>query len=369
MSAAMNAPMAGCLNPDCVRSAVHTARRRLVRPSWRAIVLSVAVSVVAHLSALAALVPIDDVQIAGGAPATLAALGNSFADFTQGSTPSQPSTAAPSPVDPSETSATVIDSTPPAKPTPAAPGPQPEALVMASPEAPLLTAPDAANPVVPQSIDRQIPRDVARAPSLSAAAPSAQPVTGPAATEPATPRTPVAQSAPATPPQPVAPEPDVRVQQADAATRRPQRRPDPQRQPRQQAAQREAAPARAPQAAGNADRDARRGSAEGAASASATASGTSGAAAQAGNAAVSNYPGEVMNRIRRTRQQRVSGRGVAVVSFTIADSGGLAAASVQRTSGSAAIDAAALDHIRRAAPFPGPPAGAGRSFSFEFVVR
>ena len=157
---------------------------------------------------------------------------------------------------------------------------------------------------------------------------------------------------------------------------RPQRRPEPQTQaqaqPRQEPVQRErprTPQASAPQVAGNAEQDARRGSADGAAGADATASGTSGAASQAGNAAVSNYPGQVMERIRRTRQQRVSGRGVAVVSFSIGNNGGLAAASIQRSSGSPAIDAAALAHIQRAAPFPAPPAGAGRSFSFEFVVR
>ncbi|HSF64458.1 MAG TPA: TonB family protein [Paracoccaceae bacterium] len=41
---------------------------------------------------------------------------------------------------------------------------------------------------------------------------------------------------------------------------------------------------------------------------------------------------------------------------------------ILRSSGSATLDAAALDHIRRAAPFPPPPDGGAR-FSFEFVAR
>lgn len=395
MTAAMNAQMAGCLSPDCVRSAATSARRRLVRPSWRAIVLSVAISGVAHLSALAALVPNDDVQIAGGAPATLAALGNSFADFTQGTTPAQPATAEPSPADPPVTPETAVNPAPQAQPAPAAPSPQPEAMAMAVPDAPGMTAPEAADPVVPLTVDPEAPPPEALAalPGTAApATPTAQPVTEPARSEPTrteaapaetsrsepapiepvTPQVPMAQAAPSTPPEPIAPAPEVTVQQADAATPRPQRRPEPRQEPRQQPTQQpraQASAASAPQAAGNAEHDARRGSAEGSASASAAASGDSGAAAQAGNAAVSNYPGEVMNRIRRTRQQRVSGRGVAIVSFTIANNGGLAAASVQRSSGSAAIDRAALEHIRRSAPFPAPPAGAGRSYSFEFVVR
>jgi len=373
-NAATMFPADACLNPDCVRSAARTATRRLVRPSWKAIVLSVAVSIVAHLSALAALVPNDNVQIAGGAPAALAALGNSFADFTQGSTPSESATADPSPVDPPLTPETTLETTPPVQPTPSASSPQPQALAMATPVALTVSAPEAADPVVPLTTDPEAPPPEALAPALSTTAPTAQPVTEPAQVAPVSPRTPMAQAAPATPPTPVAPAPEVTVQQAEATTPRPQRRPEPRTEPRQQprqepAAQQRAQTASAPQAAGNAEQDARRGSDEGAASASATASGASGAAAQAGNAAVSNYPGQVMERIRRTRQQRVSGRGVAVVSFSVADGGGLAAASIQRTSGSPAIDAAALDHIRRAAPFPAPPAGAGRGFAFEFVVR
>lgn len=382
MNAAMLPPVETCLNPDCVRSAARTARRRLVRPSWRAIGLSVAISIVAHLAALAALVPGESVQIAGGAPATLAALGNSFADFTQGSTPAQPASAEPSAVTPPVTPEAVSERTPPVQPAPAAPTPPRQALAMATPLAPVLTAPESADPVVPLAIDPEMPPPEALAPSLSTATPAAPApprVTEPTRTEPATavpatPRTPVAQAMPSTAPEPVAPAPEVTVQQADNATPRPQRRPETQTQTqaRQEPAQRQRSrtdQASAPQAAGNAEQDTRRGSAEGAASAGATASGTSGAASQAGNAAVSNYPGQVMERIRRTRQQRVSGRGVAVVSFSVGNNGGLAAASIQRSSGSPAIDAAALAHIQRAAPFPAPPAGAGRSFSFEFVVR
>ncbi|HHX90486.1 MAG TPA: TonB family protein, partial [Paracoccus sp.] len=129
------------------------------------------------------------------------------------------------------------------------------------------------------------------------------------------------------------------------------------------------APASPPQAAGNAGQEARRGMAEGVAGASAAASGSGAASVQAGNAAVSNYPGQVMERIRRTRQPRLSGRGVAVVAFSVGSNGGLAGASIQRSSGNPAIDAAALAHVQRAAPFPAPPPGAGRSFAFDFVVR
>ncbi|WP_333829173.1 energy transducer TonB family protein [Pararhodobacter sp.] len=384
MSGATGFPVNACFSPDCVRSATRTASKRLVRPSWRAIALSAAISLVAHLSALAALAPSQSVEIAGGAPATIAALGNSFADFTQGATPVQPAAAPTSTVDPAVTPETVTQSAPPVQPTSTAQSPQPETLAMAVPEAseravpdaPPLTAPEAADPVVALAIDPEAPRPEIIAPTLSAVAPTDRPLTEPSRVTPVQPQAPVVQAAPSPPPAAVTPEPEVTVQQADANTPRAPRRPEPrqeraqpQAQPQPQTQRAQAAPS-APQAAGNSDQDARRGSADGTASASAAAaSGAGGAAAQAGNAAVSNYPGQVMERIRRTRQQRVSGRGVAVVSFSVNDSGALAAASVQRSSGSAVIDAAALDHIRRAGPFPAPPAGAGRSFSFEFVVR
>jgi periplasmic protein TonB len=38
-------------------------------------------------------------------------------------------------------------------------------------------------------------------------------------------------------------------------------------------------------------------------------------------------------------------------------------------SGNAALDAVAMDHIRRTAPFPAPPDGVAANFSFEFVGK
>jgi periplasmic protein TonB len=43
---------------------------------------------------------------------------------------------------------------------------------------------------------------------------------------------------------------------------------------------------------------------------------------------------------------------------------------VLQTSGNAALDRIAMDHIRRSAPFPAPPPTAtGRGYSFEFVGK
>ena len=124
-------------------------------------------------------------------------------------------------------------------------------------------------------------------------------------------------------------------------------------------------------ARGNAEQNARAGQADGRDEGRAPVAGArqSNRAAQAGNAAVSNYPGKVYARIRRTRQRPAEGRGTARIRFSITASGGLGAIRVASSSGSAAIDQVALDHIRRSAPFPRPPAGAQRSFVIPVRVQ
>lgn len=121
---------------------------------------------------------------------------------------------------------------------------------------------------------------------------------------------------------------------------------------------------------GNAEQNNRAGAATGNASAEATTSGTAGSSdATSGNAAASNYPGKVMQRLSRARRPRVGSRGTAAVAFTISDGGGLSAVSVASSSGSAALDRAAVQMIRGAAPFPAPPPGAQRSFSIRIEGR
>ena len=56
-------------------------------------------------------------------------------------------------------------------------------------------------------------------------------------------------------------------------------------------------------------------------------------------------------------------KGQTVVAFTIDDTGALKSLAIAISSGTPAVDAAALDYIRHAAPFPAPPPGAQRSFS------
>ncbi|AUX77255.1 energy transducer TonB [Sinorhizobium fredii] len=95
-------------------------------------------------------------------------------------------------------------------------------------------------------------------------------------------------------------------------------------------------------------------------------------AREAGNAAVDNYKGKVQRKLNRAMRypaeaKRQGLRGVAQVRFTVTSSGGLAGVSLARSTGSPILDQAALDTVRRAAPFPAIPAAARRD-SWQFTV-
>lgn len=79
---------------------------------------------------------------------------------------------------------------------------------------------------------------------------------------------------------------------------------------------------------------------------------------KSGSAAATNYPGVVMRYISRQRRPDIDVRGTATIAFVIASNGQLAHTKVARSSGSAALDKAALRIVERAAPFPPPPEGA-----------
>ncbi|SEL04021.1 outer membrane transport energization protein TonB [Roseovarius azorensis] len=121
----------------------------------------------------------------------------------------------------------------------------------------------------------------------------------------------------------------------------------------------------------NATRDASRGSIAGRETATATRAGhdTRNRSTEQGNAAVSNYPGQVMRHLARVPRPRAETRGAALVQFTIADGGRLASVGLARSSGSSRLDNAALTVVQRAAPFPDPPRGAQRSFSVRIEGR
>jgi protein TonB len=87
---------------------------------------------------------------------------------------------------------------------------------------------------------------------------------------------------------------------------------------------------------------------------------------QIGNASVSNYPGKVASKLRRSLRypaeaKRQKLRGTVQVSFVVSASGGVGSVRVVSSSGSSVLDKAAVETVRRAAPFPAIPEGAGRS--------
>jgi protein TonB len=121
-------------------------------------------------------------------------------------------------------------------------------------------------------------------------------------------------------------------------------------------------------------RNARRGASDGGASAAegASARAERRAASADGNAAVSNYPGQIVSKLRRSlrypaeaRRNRVTGE--VHVSFVVSANGSTDRIRVVRSSGSPALDQAALETVRRAAPFPAIPREAGRE-SWAFTV-
>lgn len=162
------------------------------------------------------------------------------------------------------------------------------------------------------------------------------------------------------------PLPTPRPEYTPAPRPQPQRTERPRReQPRQQA--------RRPSSgsAGQNQADARRGSAQGSAQGTATnQSAGNQRRSEAGNAAVSNYPGQVARRLSSAvRPQRSRERGQVVISFTVGRSGSVSGIRIARGSGSQALDQAAIDTVNRAAPFPPIPDAAGRaSWTFSLPV-
>ncbi|RKF16827.1 TonB family protein [Roseovarius spongiae] len=325
-----------------------TAARRLAKLG------ALTVAVVIHGALAWAVIPRIEVEVEGGAGAQEVRLGTSFADMAAG---------ALEPVQPAE----VTEPTPPPEvaraqdaPRSRTPAPAPE-TIHARPVAPERAAPvtaERAAPVAPDAADA--------VPSVAALAPTPPETIAPQPTKPNPPK----PAAKPTPPETLSAEPDAPP--APARSLRPERRspafekkhakaPPPKKTPKKKTAPKSAR--------GNAERDATAGSAQGSDRAKAKSSGNAGRAKASGNAAASNYPGLVMRRIARVPRPRADGRGAAVVAFRINAGGGLAGVSIARSSGSAQLDRAALRMIRRAAPFPPPPAGAQRSFTINIEGR
>jgi protein TonB len=136
---------------------------------------------------------------------------------------------------------------------------------------------------------------------------------------------------------------------------------------------RTAARTSAPGSGGSEESDAKRGVAEGRSEGRAASSNdNSRAASAAGNAAVSNYPGKIVAKLRRALRYPSEARGrrlngVAQVRFVVGSSGDVGSVGLAASSGSPILDEAAIATVHRAAPFPPIPEGAGRS-SWTFTV-
>jgi TonB family protein len=77
-----------------------------------------------------------------------------------------------------------------------------------------------------------------------------------------------------------------------------------------------------------------------------------------------NFRAKVLQKVQDAMidPERPRPKAVALVSFAIDANGALVSAELARPSGHADLDAEALDMVRRAAPFPAPPANADRRF-------
>jgi protein TonB len=92
----------------------------------------------------------------------------------------------------------------------------------------------------------------------------------------------------------------------------------------------------------------------------------------ASRGSVLSYAARVRSKVARNKPSGRGHRGTARVSFGVSRAGGLSYARLARSSGSAALDQAALSAVQRAAPFGAPPAGASPAqlrFSIPFYFR
>lgn len=329
--------------------------------------VAIAASLGVHFAAAMVAAPsAPPVLVEGGATAEIAMLGSSFENLLRGSDQLTP--AEPAPVKPVETQ--------PVKSRPEETQPIETARAAMPAKVGSVSAPVEIAPAAPAVLTGTVPVATKPAQKTETAEAVETPASAiPTVAEPAKPvetaaltpshATEIVRAEPDTPPIPL-----------------PLARPAQPQDERNLAAAREAQKARevrrkqertqvANVARGNADRNARAGSSQGRTDAKAKSGGnqSGGKATRAGNAQASNYPGKVYSRIRRTRQKRAGGTGVARVRFSIAANGALANVRVAASSGSSSVDNVAVDHIRRSAPFPPPPAGAQRQYVIPVEVR
>jgi protein TonB len=368
-------------------------------PRW---LVAIAASVALHGAAAALILAgrgDDEVMVAGGAPVSVAILGNAFEDgLAAGSRESEvaalaeiaETAEAAQPVEPAAAEPEILAEVSAVEPSQAqsplaAPATTQEPAPAEAVTAPSSTATEIA-PDVPPSI-AAVPVEAIEAEEAEAQPDRPAAIAAEPPDETREPDAPVvAETVEAEPAEAVEDVPEDPLHPANVlasleAVPTPSARPDYQPPARQAEAPRQERTREQPQrqarreaagSGGNAQADTRRGSPDGQAQGSSAASGSGQQASAAGNAAVSNYPGQVVSRLRRAlrypgeaRRERL--RGEVHVSFSVSANGGVASARVVRSSGHQVLDQAALETIRRAAPFPAIPAAAGRR-SWDFTV-
>lgn len=311
----------------------------------------------------------DEAKIAGGGAIEVALAGNAFADqVSAGADMSvvEPVTDAQEETTPVEAEATAPEAVEAAAPVPPSETAAPTDIAAAQAPAAVeaqLSQTETASVETAQSAPET---DVA----LATAAPARNARQAPSPAQPAEPVTPTAKATePAEPTETVAALADIPV-----PTPRPDYEPPRVRKQAPEPQEARKAPARK-QAAGSGGRnqaDTRRGTASGTSDAQETRQGERRTqTASLGNADISNYRGKVHRRLSRALRypaeaRRRNLRGEVFVRFVITANGGVGRISVIRSSGSPVLDNAAIATVKRAAPFPPIPDGAGRStWSFD----
>lgn len=333
----------------------RTARLRLTA------LVAVLASSLLHVAAMAISPEFgQEILVEGGAGETEAVLGSDFSDLVK----------AGDRLDPVETLDTAVASPPPAaQPTPPTPVTQPVAAprpTTASPAPPVQSAPSPPMERLDPALDDSLvaPSATDRVDATIPQQPTSQPT--PERPQPTEPVTVEAKAVPVTPVKTVTPvkrtEPVKTA--APAAKPKPVAKPEKPKKPQEKSS--------AGSAASRSQVNNKAGSQDGKSTASATSSGKSKSkptSANSGNAAAANYPGKVYAKIARTRQRNADGKGVTHVSFHVTAGGQAVSVTVSRSSGNARVDKAALAHVKRAAPFPRPPAGAQTRFVIPIEFR
>lgn len=151
----------------------------------------------------------------------------------------------------------------------------------------------------------------------------------------------------------------------------PERKPEPKKKPEKEKPKKKEVAKKQAGDAGKQNESVNNGQADGVENAVASAnSGKTGNRSQAlGNAAETRYSGKVRAKVNRhfrypKSAERAGVKGKVMVSFTISSSGGVSGVRIAASSGSPVLDEAALNAVRKAAPFPAIPEGGRNPWPF-----